>query len=77
MSAKEPPAAAPLDPRPARAIILQVEPFSDAFDVLLVPPPASGPFGREFRSYRRAAGFAEGLSVALGLPVRDTTGRAE
>ena len=67
----------PLDPAPAREIVLHPEAFDQGYDVMLVLSPAAGPIGREFTSYRRAAGFAEGLSAALGLPVRDTTGRGE
>ncbi|MGE3745632.1 MAG: hypothetical protein AB7G25_07990 [Sphingomonadaceae bacterium] len=59
-----------------RTIVVSADPTGYGFDVEIIPPPDGVGHDREFQSYREAYGYASGLRLALGWPVRDLTGKA-
>lgn len=61
---------------PERTILILKEPFGAGFDVKVEPPVQGEPLNMEFRDYRQARGWAQGLRTTRGWRIFDRTGLA-
>jgi hypothetical protein len=57
-----------------RTIEIREEPFSCGFDVVVIPPVPDEPLDAEFRHYRQAHAWADGLRRTRGWRIIDQTG---
>jgi hypothetical protein len=57
-------------------IVISADPFGYGFDVEIIPPPEGVGHDREFSRHRDAFGYASGLRLASGWPIRDLTDTA-
>lgn len=55
-------------------VVIKHEPFGQGYDVTVEPKPAGDSFDREYPTFAHARGYARGLRLYRGWPIRDLTG---
>lgn len=59
---------------PVHTIVIKPEPFGGGYDVTIEPRPDGESFDREYPTFAGARGYARGLRLHRGWPIRDLTG---
>jgi len=55
-------------------VVIKHEPFGSGYDVIVEPTPAGDTFDKEYATFAGARGYARGLRLYRGWPIRDETG---
>lgn len=55
-------------------VVINHEPFGVGYDVTVEPAPPRDTFDREYPTLAGARGYARGLRLYRGWPIRDLTG---
>ncbi|MDE0878315.1 MAG: hypothetical protein OSB00_06570 [Sphingomonas bacterium] len=59
---------------PDHVVVIRPEPFGVGYDVTVEPSPAGDTFDKEYPTFAGARGYARGLRLYRGWPIRDETG---
>ena len=60
--------------QPLHIVVIRAEAFGVGYDVVIEPPVEGESFDREFPTFKGARGYARGLRLFRGWPIRDLTG---